>query len=250
MFGDHYAPAKQLLAVIQSVVGPTREVTRLDKAQSRGQWEHHGQYRGRPLRIVISHKRIGRDVGRLMGINLGVPLGHRPLEVWLDLSGPDGNVLPNETSSILPHVQAYGFPAEVVRAALDERTVAEMRTAAAACGALHLGSEGDWLCTFFRVETPQGLSSRPTPMPAPSDLARVFDFLQTAGDRFVGAFDQAHAEAHRTGGPAAAAQWLATQQEAARTRHAKRQRAIAIAITATTMVILAIVMAIIVLANA
>lgn len=251
MFDDHYAPAKQLLAIIQAVVGSTREVTRLGKARSKGQWEHHAQYRGRPLRIVISHRHTSHGVGRLLGVNLGVPLGHRPLEVWLDLqaSGEDGMLLPNNAPSILPHVRAYGFPADVVRAALDERTVAEMRAVSAACGGLYLTPEGDWLCTFFRVETPQGLSPGPTPMPAPSDLVRVFDFLQAACDRFVSAFDQAHAEAHRTGGPAAAARWLAAQQGAADARRKQRQRGIAIAIAVTIAIVLAIVVTVILLAN-
>jgi hypothetical protein len=251
MFGDHYAPAKQLLAVVQAVVGPTREGTRLGAARAKGQWEHQAHYRGCPLRFVISHRYASGGVGRLMGIFVGVPLGGRPIEVFVDLAAPggDGLQLPNGASSLLPYVGASGFPESVVRAALDERTVAEMRAVSAACAVLYVAQEGDWLTTFVNVETPQGLSPGPTPMPAPADLVRVFDFLQAASDRLVSAFDHAHAEVHRTDGPAAAAQWLAAQQSAALARRETRQRGTVVAIAVTVVVLLAIVMTVILLGN-
>jgi hypothetical protein len=251
MFGDHYAPAKQLLALLQSVVGPTHEVSQLGEAPTKGQWEHLAQYSGRPLRLVISHRYVSGSVGRLMGAFVGVPLGERPIEVFVDLSppGPDAMQLLSGMPSLLPYVGVVGFPEEVVRAALDERTVAEMRAAAAACQLRSLTREGNWLTTFVSVETPQGLSPGPTPMPAPSDLVRVFDFMQAASDRFVSAFDHAHDEVHRTGGPAAAVQWLAAQHSAARVRHGQRKRGAFVAIAVAITIMLAVVAAIIVLGS-
>lgn len=178
-----------------------------------------------------------------MGVYFGAPLGKRPIELFVDLSPPGAEAmhLPSTIPSLLPYVGAIGFPEDVVRAALDERSVAELRTEAAACGVYSLTREGDWLTTFVCVETPQGLSPGPTPMPTPADLVRVIAFLRAASDRIVGAFDRAHDEVHRTRGPAAAQQWLAAQLKASQDRSGRRWRDGVVAIIVAIVIMLALV---------
>ena len=241
MFGDHFAPAKQLLAIVQSVVGPTRELTDVLDARSRGRWEHGGQYRGRPLRILLLHRHASGATGQLAGVELGAPLGGRPLEAWLDLAPPAQSQtgLPNGETSVLPHVEVYGFPVDVMRSVLDPATVAAMRANATASRVEALTTEGDWLCAFLRVDGE---------MPDAAAISRVLDLLCGAADRFAGAFDHLHTEAQRVGGPAAAAQWLASQRAGAHIRREKRQRSRMIAIGIAIVVMFVIVSVIIALA--
>lgn len=245
MFGDHYAPARQLLAVVQSVVGPTREMNDVQKARTGGRWVHHGEYRGRPLRFVITHQYTTNSVGRLLGVELWAPLGGRPVELLLDfpllLPGQTRAPLPDNAGSLFPHGITSGFPQDVVRSAFDASTTAVVNAAIGPQG-LRVATDGDWLSVFVHVGDAVPFSSAPASMPGDAEVTRSLDFVFGLAERLVGAFDYAHAEALRAGGPAAAAQWLATQHAAARLRREKSLAAKTTAVIVAVFIMAGVVM--------
>jgi hypothetical protein len=214
---QHYAPAHDVRAILESVVGPVGETVRLDALGWGGRWELSGQYRQRPARFVIRHYFIHGGRGLLDGIEIAAPLGNRPVRLSMSFAGTSPGQaptpLPGNEGALFPHGLVTGTPAEIVRAALDPPTCAVVNGAIGDKG-LTVTSDGDWLCSYISLRGgPQG---RPR-MPTQAELAAGLDVVFMLAGRLTDAFDHQYAAVLQSGGPAAAAEWLSTHGDAHRT---------------------------------
>lgn len=197
-----------VFASLQAVLGPG-EIERFNVGGD-ACYRLRGQHRGRPMEAVVT-----TDGGILSSVRFEVFLGQRPITLLL-------NHRKNTSIYAVPEVRTgdpdfdgvfllNGFPAEVLRDALDAPTRA-------------------WLLERFRtaeptVETEDGSIRIRVPLRAkegilalpygreipPAEVAYWLDAIGALGDRLAGAFDHHQAEITRTRGPEAAAQWARAQ---------------------------------------
>ena len=214
LFGPN-EDVRALFASLQAVLGPGEIVD--DNIGGSACYHVYGQHRGRPIHVFIT-----TTGGIPLAVRFGASLGGRPITLLL-------NHRKNTTILAVPEVRTgysefdelfllNGFPAEVLRDALDTPTrtwVIEQFTSREPT----LTTERGEITLDVVVHVRFKHLARPMP---PAEVVYWLDALLPIADRLVLAFDQHHQAISQAHGPAAAKQWVQANAGAMEARAARR----------------------------